>query len=188
MANKEKWKAGDELDQALDETLARYASEPRVGLEERVLASVRAAEVRVGHRAWWTWGFAAALTAALLAAGVFAWRSSKPVRPEIVKRPSSTQQTPASPESAKVEGTNSPQKKEPPHKLVRHSLPHETVAANPKLDVFPSPLPLSEQEKILASYVAQYPEHAALVAEARMDALRYEAEQRRRLAEQDQKQ
>ena len=31
---------------------------------------------------------------------------------------------------------------------------------------------MSEQEKILASYVAQYPEHAALIAEARSEALR----------------
>jgi hypothetical protein len=54
------------------------------------------------------------------------------------------------------------------------------VAAKPKLDVFPSPLPLSEQEKILAIYVAQYPQHAALVAEARMDALRQQEEERRR--------
>jgi hypothetical protein len=56
------------------------------------------------------------------------------------------------------------------------------VATNPKLDVFPSPLPLSEQEKILASYVSEYPKHAALVAEARMDDLRQETEERRRIA------
>jgi hypothetical protein len=31
---------------------------------------------------------------------------------------------------------------------------------------------MSEQEKILARYVAQYPEHAALIAEARTEALR----------------
>jgi hypothetical protein len=31
---------------------------------------------------------------------------------------------------------------------------------------------LSEQEKILESYVANYPEHAALIAQAREDALR----------------
>jgi hypothetical protein len=47
-----------------------------------------------------------------------------------------------------------------------------TVAAGPKLEQFPSPQPMSEQEKILASYVAQYPEHAALIAEARSEALK----------------
>jgi hypothetical protein len=46
------------------------------------------------------------------------------------------------------------------------------------LDQFPSPQPLSEQEKILANYVAKYPEHAALIAEARMEALRRDEEER----------
>jgi len=64
---------------------------------------------------------------------------------------------------------------------VQRPMQHDTVASSAKLDVFPSPLPLSEQEKILAIYVAQYPEHAALVAEARMDALRQEDEERSRI-------
>jgi hypothetical protein len=44
--------------------------------------------------------------------------------------------------------------------------------AHPKLDQFPSPQPLSEQEKILASYVQEYPENAVLLARARTEALR----------------
>ena len=40
------------------------------------------------------------------------------------------------------------------------------AAGSPKLDQFPSPQPLSEQEKILTNYVAQYPEHAVLIARA----------------------
>jgi hypothetical protein len=40
------------------------------------------------------------------------------------------------------------------------------------LDHFPSPRPLSEQEKILQDYVARYPGHAALIAQARAEALR----------------
>jgi hypothetical protein len=43
------------------------------------------------------------------------------------------------------------------------------VAATPKLDQFPSPRPLSEQEQILMSYVARYPENAALVAQAQAE-------------------
>ena len=42
----------------------------------------------------------------------------------------------------------------------------------PKLEQFPSPQPLSEQEKILARYVNTYPEHAALIAQARTEELR----------------
>ena len=44
--------------------------------------------------------------------------------------------------------------------------------AHPKLDQFPSPQPLSEQEKILVSYVEDYPDYAVLVARLRTEALR----------------
>ena len=40
------------------------------------------------------------------------------------------------------------------------------MAAAPKLDHFPSPQPLSEQEKLLLDYVERFPEQAARVAEA----------------------
>ena len=46
------------------------------------------------------------------------------------------------------------------------------ASANTKLDRFPSPQPLSEQEKILASYVEKYPEEAVLLARARTEAVR----------------
>lgn len=51
------------------------------------------------------------------------------------------------------------------------------VPSPPKLAQFPSPQPLSEQERILASYVAKYPEHAALVAQARAEALQQDSEE-----------
>jgi hypothetical protein len=46
--------------------------------------------------------------------------------------------------------------------------------ALPKLDQFPSPQPLSEQEKLLASYVAVYPKQAALLAKLRTEELERE--------------
>jgi hypothetical protein len=49
------------------------------------------------------------------------------------------------------------------------------LAAGPRLEQFPSPQPLSEQEKILENYLANYPEHALLIAEARARALRQDA-------------
>jgi len=56
------------------------------------------------------------------------------------------------------------------------------IETNPRLDQFPSPRPLSEQEKILAMYIDRYPEHAALVAQARMETLRQDEEERIRAA------
>jgi hypothetical protein len=57
-------------------------------------------------------------------------------------------------------------------KKPRTNISHAVVASGPKLDQFPSPRPLSEQEKILESYVTKYPKHAALIAQARAEALR----------------
>jgi len=58
-----------------------------------------------------------------------------------------------------------------------HSKP--VAPAIPKLDQFPSPQPLSDQERILASYVMNYPEQAALVARARAEILRQDREEER---------
>jgi hypothetical protein len=52
-----------------------------------------------------------------------------------------------------------------------------STSKTPKLAQFPSPQPLSEQEQILVSYVAKYPESAALVAQARAEALRRDREE-----------
>jgi hypothetical protein len=51
------------------------------------------------------------------------------------------------------------------------------VAVQPKLDQFPSPRPLSEQEQILANYVAEYPETAALIAQLRTEEREKEREE-----------
>jgi hypothetical protein len=190
MANHdENWKERDELDRTLDAALAKYASaEPREGLEERVLANLRAAGTRDAQRAWWNWGFAVLATVLAIAA-VAVWQWNKSTQIPIANHPSTIKQAPVGPDLAHRDGNSARPIKSPQWQRPRHRPQHETVAASPKLDVFPSPLPLSEQEKILASYVAGYPEHAALVAEARMDALRQEAEERRRIAgELDEKQ
>jgi hypothetical protein len=52
-----------------------------------------------------------------------------------------------------------------------HHRENENASA-PKLDVFPSPEPLSEQEKMLAAYVAQHHQQAVLIARARMAELK----------------
>jgi hypothetical protein len=51
---------------------------------------------------------------------------------------------------------------------VRRSAPRARAVAeaDPKLDVFPSPRPLSEEELALARYVRHFPSDAKLVAQA----------------------
>jgi hypothetical protein len=185
-------KERDDLDRTLDAALAKYTSaEPRERLEERILANVREASTRDAQRACWNWGFAA-LAAFLLIAAALVWRWNQPTQTPVAVHPSvhpsTVKQGPVAPDLAHRDGNNAPPRSLP-HRTPRHQPEPEVVAANPKLDVFPSPLPLSEQEKILASYVSQYPKHAALVAEARMDDLRQESEERRRIAsERDERQ
>lgn len=181
------WKERDDLDRTLDAALSKYASvEPRGGLEERILANLRVASTRGAQRAWWNWGFAV-LAAAFLIVAAVVWQWNKASQPPIVVHRPPANAAPIAPRMANRDISPPPQKRG--HKTISPRLQPEIAAASPKLDVFPSPLPLSEQEKILASYVAGYPEHAALVAEARMDALRQEAEERRRIAgELDEKQ
>lgn len=187
--HEDNWKERDDLDRTLDAALAKYASaEPREGLEERVLANLRAAATRSAQSAWWNWRFAL-LAAVLAVAAVVVWQWNKATRLSIANHPSTIRQAPVGPDLAHHDGNSARPIKSVQWRRPRHRPQPETVAASPKLDVFPSPLPLSEQEKILASYVAGYPEHAALVAEARMDALRQEAEERRRITgELDEKQ
>jgi hypothetical protein len=65
----------------------------------------------------------------------------------------------------------------------RHSVERAIVSKTvPKLDQFPSPQPLSEEERVLLRYVTVYPERAGLLAEARTKALHQDAEERLRLA------
>jgi hypothetical protein len=163
----------DVLDRELDAALARYAAvEPRAGLEARVLAHLQAERERLSARSGWGWKSVTALAAAvLILAAVLVWTSGR--RTQAVHHESAA--TP----HAQVAGNGANRPEGPPTPTVtskassrgaHHS--HRLATTVPKLEQFPSPQPLSEQEKMLATYVAEYPEHAVLVARARMEALR----------------
>jgi hypothetical protein len=69
------------LEQWLDEALSEYsAAEPRLGLEQRVLARARAEEqTRAGRRSWWRWmpAFAAIAAVLIVAVAVMPYWESK---------------------------------------------------------------------------------------------------------------
>lgn len=183
MTNHENREQPNDLDRTLDALLAKYASvEPRAGMERRVLANLRAADAQVKRPVWWSWEFAAGLAAIVIIATAFAWRLSTPSNSPVAIHPSASAQAPVAVEAVHRQQDTPPQKKSSSRRVFQQRPLHEFATANPKLDVFPSPLPLSEQEKILASYIAEHPEHAALVAEGRMEDLRQEAEERRQIA------
>jgi hypothetical protein len=167
----------DELDSMLDAVLAKYAAaEPRAGLEDRILANLQAERDRVPNRAWWRWSVAGALAALLVVVLALAWRSSRPPHPAIANHSSTAPQVakqPATPIVATGGGNevrgNQAQRQERAtlrRSAMHRARPEAIASANPKLDQFPSPRPLSEQEKILLDYVERFPEEAVRIAEA----------------------
>jgi hypothetical protein len=165
----------DPLDQELEAALAKYASvEPPAGLEERVLADLRT--ILIPARPWWRWSMAAAL-AAILVTAALGWRLGKHSPAITTDRASTVIHRLNEPAPEVV--THNVRNKEPMRaqpegqRSAGHEVhSHVATAGQPKLDQFPSPQPLSEQEKILESYVAKYPERAVLLARLRTEQLR----------------
>jgi hypothetical protein len=166
------------LDRELDAVLAEFtAAEPRIGLEERILANLRLEQTREAQHPWWRWPAVAALAGVILVTLFVARRPGKPAQNSAAHHPPATAQTdPAQTQVADNGGSGTIQ----PHEagLAKRRKPRpipgpaKVIAPEPKLDEFPSPQPLSEQEIILTHYVRNYPEHAALIAQARTDELR----------------
>ena len=174
----------DALDRELDAVLARYSGvEPRAGLETRILARLRAEEERPRVHAWWRWSVAAAMAAVVVIAVALIWRSARQSH-SVAIRTSITTAGPKTPEAAVTANPASSvaHQQAPTRRPGTHRAPAVTAPAAPKLDQFPSPQPLSEQEKVLAGYVDKFSARAALLAEARMDSLRRDEEERRQIA------
>lgn len=167
----------------LDMAMAKYAAvEPRVGLEERILAHLKAEQEQAAARAWWNWPRAAALVAAvvMIVAALLVWRSWKPAPDTMAHHQLNPVQGGQRPQTgSNAGGERVRQQVAAPLRRQRIHSSHVqvVVAAEPRLEQFPSPRPLSDQEKILANYVTRYPEHATLIAQARAEALRRDAEE-----------
>lgn len=174
------WNHDDDLDRVLNTALALYATvEAREGLEQRILANLRSQESSARSK-WWTWGLAAAVLAMIIVA--VAWSFSGHLRPSVANHPA-VPQTPEPLAPQRTDNTTARDIAPVRKRVVRRTTLRDN---NPKLDQFPSPQPMSEQEKLLAMYINQDPNHAALIAEARMEALRQdEAEKVRAVSADD---
>ena len=171
------------LDRELDAALAKYrAIEPRAGLADRVLANLRAEQGHATARSWRRWPAVTALAAVIVLAISVAWRSWKPAQSVTIQSPPVTVRTNghAGMQLAKVSPSRSTQTRQAASGMkfkpqrVGHPL---AVTPDPKLDQFPSPRPLSNQEKILAEYVAEHHQQAVLIARVRMADLKDWAEE-----------
>jgi hypothetical protein len=183
--NKNQTQTTDELDHALEMALAKYTSvEPRVGLEERVLARLRTEPKQSPSRVWCQWAVAAGAVAVVAIA--LALSLSKHSQRVIAIHPPDKKEHEES--GTKMATSNVSGVKEHGHIQIHKTGKHipQTIAvaeADPKLDEFPSPQPLSEQEKILANYVAQFPKQATLIARLRTEALQQDQLERMRAEE-----
>ncbi len=161
---------GDVLDRALDAALAKYSSvEPRLGLEQRILARLRSEQDRIPTRSWWQWSAVGAVTALIVIAIGFAWKSNWPAKTVSQRHPSAPIEM-AQPSATQVAANGETQAAaviRRRYKATRRRVPRPVaVADEPKLDQFPSPEPLTQEELALVRYVRQFPSDAVMVASA----------------------
>jgi hypothetical protein len=138
------------VDDLLDASLRQYRSqEPRAGLEGRILAKVRAREHAAGRRGWvWALGAAAAAAVAVVAVALYVpYRRPAPVAPvpqEMAGKPEPPRAVAAPPRAPSAA-----------HAAVRQA--RRLTAERRRPVQFPTPIPLTEQEKLLLLYVQNTP-------------------------------
>lgn len=173
---------GSEEARILDAALAKYAAvEPRAGLEDRVIANVRAsirAEKTRLERTRWRWGLAvqAAIVIVALGLAIRSGRHTEPVvkhsapirvpsvpSPEIETKTSETQVAEHAP------GTTQKPRRSPQINIALSVHTKNVAKTDPKLDQFPSPHPLTNEEIALVQYVKQFPQEALLIAQAQAE-------------------
>lgn len=157
----------ERLDEWLDKALQQYGNaEPRIGLEYRILANIEATGKRALFGYPYGWLLAATSAAALLI-GIWGGIWHRP--PAALKR-EPTQQIagnvgkevgPTKTPAARPRHTGT---KLPPQRQT-HVARNAGLTRDPRLDQFPSPRPLSEQEVILTKYAERFPKEARLIAQ-----------------------
>jgi hypothetical protein len=157
----------DELDRMIDAELARYG-EPRVGLEQRILARVSAQGSRPSWpvRAWQVLTLAGAIAALVFAMSIlFLPRTAHRGTGATTARSTSVDDSPVASVKSVVPETpiRVPHVKEiakPASSSLRNyrSPASPGPVQRPKLDVFPAPQPLSPQERAMINFARQLPD------------------------------
>jgi hypothetical protein len=159
MADQEKDKQM-QIDDMLDSLLANYSSaEPRPGLETRILANLREAEERKASQGWWNfkWLWAGVVAAIIIVAALLIGGRHRVAPPThvIVKTSPAIPQPEIQPHAPAVR--NETVRIRPRKSLASTRPQSAALALNERPAVFPTPTPLSEQEKLLLSYLAGTP-------------------------------
>ena len=170
MADQEKDKQM-QIDDMLDSLLANYSlAEPRPGLETRILANLRDAEENKSPAGWWNfkWLWAGMVTAAIIVAAVLISGRHQIAPPTHMiartKQPAPRPETQPNAPAVRNETVRIR-----PRKSLAPTRPQNAaLALNERPAVFPTPTPLSEQEKLLLSYLAGTPREE-VIAESHPD-------------------
>ena len=145
-----------ELDELIDAALPSYsAAEPRPGFEHRILTNALAEYPR-RRRFAWAWALAVPAAACLLAFLFFAGRHNSyrsTLEATATPAPATTTANPR--ETQARDSFPSPRKGSIPHKLPTQ--PSATREPLPKQDVFPSPSPLTAEERAAIALVRDPP-------------------------------
>src|SRR3954464_13882207 len=167
MADQEKDR---QIDEMLDSLLANYSSaEPRSGLETRILANLHEAEKT--PQGWWSfkWIWAGVFAAAIVIAMALVsgrHRVTLPTNTVVETRQPAPQpqiqpHAPVAPQIAAKGHRRKPS-------AVPASQHSATLARSQRPAVFPTPTPLSEQERLLLSYYSHTPREE-LIAQSHPD-------------------
>jgi hypothetical protein len=163
----------DNFERELEAALAKYAAaEPRAGLQQRVIASLRARRRRQRQGQLLLWPVIAAMAAVVAIAAVSMMHRSSNTTPDLTAIPAESQyrtvpeRTHAAESEMRV--TAGREHRVASEGSVKRAEPRVRFAESTavELNQFPSPEPLSEQEKLLLRYVRDDPENAELLAEA----------------------
>ena len=157
-----------DLDQWLSRALHEHGNaEPRIGLQNRILANLAAerGSVAARRRWWWTLGMAATTAAVVMVLWFPHISNNRSKKHNFASNVTSTSQQTSEEKAHHVSLEPLPKRA-----LHRQTLPRVAqvmeLAESPKLSQFPAPQPLSEQERLLASYVRDFPQEAAMIAQA----------------------
>ena len=160
MADQEKDKQM-QMDDMLDSLLANYsAAEPRPGLETRILANLRERPEKQTAQGWWNfkWLWAGMVAAAIIVAAVLIGG-----RRRIESSTNLTVKTtqPATQPIIQSHGPIAPKEMARFHRRKASAVAtvqqNAALALNKRPAIFPTPTPLSEQERLLLSYYSHTP-------------------------------
>jgi hypothetical protein len=163
MADQEKDR---KIDDMLDSLLANYSSaEPRPGLETRILANLRDAEKKKVPKGWWSfkWIWAGVVAAAIaIAMALVGGRHRAPPPVDVIVK---TNQ-PALQPQIQPHAPDAPQQvvKIPHHKpLAPPTVRQDAALARGQRPAnFPTPVPLSEQERMMFTYLENTPQEIVI--------------------------